>query len=475
MLARTRTPHQHTDNTLNLIAGRNVNLSAAQIQNTTAGTTTITAGEHLQITTITTGQDDKAVKDANNHSHIAHLEEVGTQISTTGALTLTAAQDLTLRAATVTSGGAIEAQAGNNLRIEAGQSETLNDQARKTTHRGMLSSTTTTTRDRFEDSTSVSTTISGNSVKASAAGDITIQGSNVVADKDIQLNAGRDLNIVASTNTQAEDHYQQKTKSGVFGSGGVGVTIGKRTQSTDQQTTRTTSNASTVGSLDGNIDLQAGRTYTQTGSDVIALGQNNTNPPHQTQTTGDITITAQQVSITEARETSRTDTETQFKQTGVTVAVSAPVITAAQTVEQMGQAAGNTSDPRMKALAAASAGMAINTAADAIKKNPDQLGGVNLSISVGSSKSQSNSTSTTDTSAPSQLVAANNLSINAVSDDLTVQGSQLKAGNTVTLQAEKELNLQAAETAPSNTARTAIRVPALVWDLRWVPNKAVSL
>jgi filamentous hemagglutinin len=128
--------------------------------------------------------------------------------------------------------------------------------------------------------------------------------------------------------------------------------------------------------LDGNIDLQAGRTYTQTGSDVLALGQttNSNNSPTNTpaQTTGDITIAAQQVTVTEARETSRTVTETQFKQTGVTVAVSAPVITAAQTVEQMAQAAGNTSDPRMKALAAASVGMAIDTAADAIKKNPDQ-------------------------------------------------------------------------------------------------------
>jgi filamentous hemagglutinin len=158
----------------------------------------------------------------------------------------------------------------------------------------MLSSTTTTTRDRYESNTTVGTTLSGNSVNASAAGDITVQGSAVVADKDIQLNAGRDLNITASTNTQVEDHYQQKTKSGVFGSGGVGVTLGKRTQSTDQQTTRTTSNASTVGSLDGNINLQAGRTYTQSGSDVIALGQNNTNTPPNTptQTSGDITITA---------------------------------------------------------------------------------------------------------------------------------------------------------------------------------------
>ena len=40
---------------------------------------------------------------------------------------------------------------------------------------------------------------------------------------------------------------------------------------------------------------------------------------------------------------------------GVTVAVSSPVITAAQTVVQMSESAGNTRDPRMKALAAANA------------------------------------------------------------------------------------------------------------------------
>lgn len=126
------------------------------------------------------------------------------------------------------------------------------------------------------------------------------------------------------------------------------------------------------------------------------------------------------------------------------MALSAPVITAAQTMVQMGQAASNTSDSRMKALAAANAAMAIDQAADAIQKNSDQLGGVNLSMSVGSSKAQSQSTVTTDTSAPSHVTAANNLSVKATKEDITVQGSQPKAGNTVTLQAEQQLQLQAA-------------------------------
>jgi filamentous hemagglutinin len=96
-------------------------------------------------------------------------------------------------------------------------------------------------------------------------------------------------------------------------------------------------------------------------------------------------------------------------------------------------------------LAAANIAMAVDQAAEAIKKNPDQIGGVNLSISLGSSKAQSQTTSTSDTSAPSHVTAANNVTVTALSDDITVQGSQLNAGNTITLQAEKALKLQAAQ------------------------------
>jgi filamentous hemagglutinin len=111
-----------------------------------------------------------------------------------------------------------------------------------------------------------------------------------------------------------------------------------------------------------------------------------------------------------------------------------------------------------------------------LKKIPDQLGGLNLSISLGSSKSKNNSISTTDTSAASHVTAANNLSIKATKEDITVQGSQLKAGNTVTLQAEQQLQFQAArDSAEQHSTNRNQSASIGVGDLRSVPSQPVSV
>ena len=96
--------------------------------------------------------------------------------------------------------------------------------------------------------------------------------------------------------------------------------------STDQQRTGTSAAASTVGSTSGNVVLKAGETYRQVGSDVIAPS-------------GDIEVTAKTVDILEARETNRTTFETKMKQSGLTVAITSPIISAIQTAQQMSEAA----------------------------------------------------------------------------------------------------------------------------------------
>jgi filamentous hemagglutinin len=96
---------------------------------------------------------------------------------------------------------------------------------------------------------------------------------------------------------------REEKKSGFMSSGGFGFTVGKREQSTDQRSTSTTAAASTVGSIAGDVRLQAGNGYRQVGSDVLAPA-------------GDINIVARKVDIIEARETSRTETETKFRQSG---------------------------------------------------------------------------------------------------------------------------------------------------------------
>lgn len=151
-----------------------------------------------------------------------------------------------------------------------------------------------------------------------------------------------------------------------------------------------------------------------------------------------------------------------YKQSGITVGVSNPVIAAAQTANQMKEAASNTSDPRMQALAAATTALSVKNAADAVQAGSggnlaDQAGGINLSVSIGTSKSQSSSSQTVSQARGSTLQAGGDITIKAAGaakdSDINVTGSTIQAGNNVSLKAEDEINLVAAQNADTFTSK----------------------
>jgi len=191
------------------------------------------------------------------------------------------------------------------------------------------------------------------------------------------------------------------------------------------------------------VRIEAIGAYRQTGSDVIAPA-------------GDIRIEANRIDIIEARQTRSLTQEVKSKQSGLTVAVSSPVIAAAQTAGQMSRAASRTQDGRMQALAAANAALAVKSAYDAVQAGQavkdgnlaDQAGGISLSVSVGSSKSSTTSTQTADTARGSTVAAGNDVTILATgagqASDLTVRGSTLQGGRNISLAAEDEIKLLAA-------------------------------
>jgi filamentous hemagglutinin len=199
-----------------------------------------------------------------------------------------------------------------------------------------------------------------------------------------------------------------------------------------------------------NVLLLAGETYRQAGSDVLT--------PQ-----GDIAIAAQRVDILEARETGRTTLEQKNKQSGLTVAISNPVVTAVQTTQQMAGAARDTKDGRMQALAAASIGLAGYEAHSAVTKAPDKMGGIGINVSLGSSQSQSRSTQTSDSARGSTLAAGRDITLVAAGagqdSDLTLQGAQVRAGRKLLLAAADELKLLAAQNTVSlqsdNQSRSA--------------------
>ncbi len=427
--------------TLVASAGRDLNLSGAQIGNaSTGGQTVVAATRDLNLGTVNTSSSQSLAWDSKNWRKDSMQQEVGSSIQTTGDLRLSAGNDLNARGASVTSEqGALVATAGNNVNLSTAQTTRDVDEAHQFKgSSSWFSKKTITTRNTLSETTTQGTTFSGNTTYVQAGNDINVKGSNVVSTEGTTLIAKHDVNIEAATDSSTERHLREEKKSGLFSSGGIGFTIGTQQQSQDNQDARTTAAASTVGSTNGNVAIGAGNHYQQVGSNVVA--------PQ-----GDITIQAKKVDILEAQETTHSTQETQFKQSGLTVAVTAPVIAAIQTAQQMGRAAGQTSDGRMKVLAGATTALAGKNAADAVASDPKSGGGVSISITVGGSKSESKTTQDTSTAAGSRVAAGGNVNIQATGagqdSTLTVQGSDIKGGGDVSLKADGDINLLAARNA----------------------------
>ncbi|WP_090143190.1 hemagglutinin repeat-containing protein [Limnohabitans sp. DM1] len=459
---------------LSLSAGRDVTLTAAAVAS--AGSLSLNAGRDVNLQTLTQSHSQDTTYDANRYLRTSQSQEVGTQISAVGELNLKAGQDVNARAANVQAQVGLLVDAGRNVNISAGEQSLSTAQSTRTNSSGLFSSSSTTSRNSSASTTAVGSSFEGQSVNISAGQDLNVKGSNVLADQNVNLSAGGNVNIEAAQNTQNQGSFSQTTKSGLLSGGGLSVTLGKQMQSVDSQGQSTTAAGSTIGSTGGNVSITAGKTYTQTGSDILTPGLNSPSG------SGNIDITAKTVDIKEARETGSQSTEQKFKQSGLTVAITSPVISALQTANNQLQAAGNTSSGRMQALAAANAGFNLKQGADAVQagqgdangmvKNADgkmvegnaadKAGGIGISLSLGASSSQSQQQSSADSARGSSINAGGNVSIQATrtagapndtgkDSDITVQGSNVQAAKTVTLKADDQVNLLAAQNTTSES------------------------
>ena len=448
-------------------AGRDANLNAAAISNQSGGETAIVAKNDINLATVTQSTSNRIVWDNDNHRSDASQTEIGSTVQTQGKLLLQAGNDINAKGANVTSKeGDLIASAARNINLTTATANAQVDESHQNTSSGLFSSTTYTTRGTLNQSTAQASTFAGKTAVLVANNDINITGSNVLSDNGTTIVAKNDVNIVAATSVRQDGHYRSEETSGLFGSGGIGFTLGVQEQTVDQQGTTKGAATSVVGSTHGEVNIQAGHHYTQAGSDVVA--------PE-----ADVNILAQRVDIIEARESNQNQTENKFKQGGLTVAITSPVISAIQTVQKIADAAGDTSDPRMKALAAASTALSIKRAANAIsagqgsaidgKANQiatgntnadgtaetrdagaaDKVGGINLSISIGASGSEGKTVQNSNSARSSNIVAGKNLNIVArgagKDSDITIQGANVKVGQVATLDAEDQINMLAAQ------------------------------
>ncbi len=436
------------DNLL-LVAGRDVASQAAGVA--AENNVVIRGGRDVNLVAESAGAGDsytsKKKKEINET-----VRQQGTEIASGGDTTVNAGRDITAVASSVTATGNISVNAGRDVALTTATESDYHYLETKKKSGGFLSKKTTHTISEDSASREAGSLLSGNRVTVNAGDNLTVEGSDVVADRDVSLAAGNHVDVLAATSTDTSWRFKETKKSGLTGTGGIGFTIGSSKTTHDRREAGTTQSqsASTIGSTAGNVSITAGKQAHISGSDVIA--------------NRDISITGDSVVVDPGHDRRTVDEKFEQKKSGLTVALSGTVGSAINNAVTSAQETKESSDSRLKALQAtktALSGVQAGQAATMASATGDpNATGVSLSLTTQKSKSQQHSES--DTVSGSTLNAGNNLSVVATGKnrgdnrgDIVIAGSQLKAGGNTSLDAANDILLSGAANTQKTTGRNS--------------------
>jgi len=369
------------------------------------------------------------------YNHNKQVDEAvkGTTIAAKNDISIASGNDINIKGSNVASeAGKADLAAENNINIanETEYHERLHEYHSKVS--GVLSSKTTDIYDYSKQNTVVGSNVSAGELAMSSKKDTNITGSNVVADNDVNVKTGGNLNIGSAEQTSESEYIKSVKKSGVFAGGGLGFTIGKEKQKDQYANQNTEQVGSTVGSVKGNVNLDADKAANVKGSTVVA-GK-------------DINITGENVSIENSNSIYNAQEKHEFKRTGLSVSVGGEAVNKVNEVVNHVERANQVNDKRLAALhgykAVESVEKNIGMIKDAVK-NPSQ--GLSLNVSVGGSQSRSESKSTTVVANGSNVKAAGDVKITSTEKDINIIGSNVE-GKDVTLNAKENLNITASKT-----------------------------
>lgn len=261
-------------------AGNDVNLGGATIEALgKEGAITITAGHDINSTTdILTAKKDMT-QDGDNYLRTYRQTELGTTIEAGGNVSIGAKNDIKARNLTVSSdSGAVKVIGENDVSIENGYSESKDAFALKYKEKGLLNKKETKIKTNDESTNALMSTVSGHTVIVGANNDVTLTSSNVVSTAETSVLAGHNVVTDAASEHTLSTASKDVKKSGIMGAG-MGIMIGKKQSKDNYYIDETTHKATTLGSTDGKVTVQAGGTVHLTTTNavgkngVVILGQ----------------------------------------------------------------------------------------------------------------------------------------------------------------------------------------------------------
>ncbi|WP_194761563.1 hemagglutinin repeat-containing protein [Pantoea ananatis] len=435
---------------LSLAAGQDINSQAAAIAAT--GDAALKAGRDINLNADATGSgysergDKKTVISET-------VRQQGTEIASGGSTTLAAGRDINTEATDVTAKQDIALQAGRDVNLNTATESDYYYKEETKTKKGFLSKKTTHTIQEDSATNEKGTLLSGNNVSVKAGNDLLVKGSQVVGDGNVALDAGNNVDIAAATNTDSTWRFSETKKSGLMGTGGIGISIGssKSLQEMRDKGTTQSQSISTVGSTKGNVSITAGKQLQVKGADLVAGGN--------------MALQGDSVTVTPGHDLRTHDERTEQRTSGLTLALSGAVAEAVNSAVAAAQSAKQQSDGRLAALQATKAvlsGVQANQASQLAQVQGDPNNGIGISISLSTQQSKSEQHQQSDTVNGSTINVGRNLSINATgkgqgpdSGNLVISGSQLKAGGDTTLQAANDITLTGAANTQQTTGKNS--------------------
>ena len=411
------------------LSSNNLNAQGADIINDGNGNTLVQTKNNMNLTALSVGFDEKMGK-GNHYRHEKVEEAVVSRVKGKGDVMFTA-KNLRAEGAQLESDAKLMAIAENDLVLN-GAKESRDFEEFHKTKSGSLARTTKTSLDQQHSVTQVGTQVSGKAVLLSAGHDVKAKGVQAIADDNLHIQAGHDVDIAADTNHFKNKRVETKKTSGVFTGGGIGITVGSKSEKHDYETEGWTQSdaRSTLGSMNGNIRVSAGNHTNVLGTDMITPNTNR------------IDIEGAAVKVEAGKDIIEHKEGHEYKQSGVTIALSTPVTDMAQAAYNSVNRSQQVTNGKLKALyavkAAEEVGMAVQNVGkvaetlDALRagnmQNTGTTSSPSMKVSLGyGSQKQTQSSESQSISHQKSTVSTGTLNVKARDEKLSFEGVDANA------------------------------------------------
>ena len=246
---------------LNMTAGNSITISGADVS--AGGAANLTAGNTVSIAAQTLNNTTDVASSHNNYkSHNANVANLGSTLTSGGALAITAGQDVNVAGSTVAAGGDAAITAGRNVTIASATDSQEFSRHLEGKDGGFFGGKSSESASGSSTTNVAAKVTSGGAltVQAGAAGsgDLVVSGSKAASTHDMSLKAAGDV-LVASAQEQS-DSSSSSSSSGLLSS------------KSKQQTSHTLTQVGSEITSGGAVDMEGRSGVTVSASTVQGQG-----------------------------------------------------------------------------------------------------------------------------------------------------------------------------------------------------------